>query len=77
MTGDGGGPMSRWLSNNGCALCRRLAVELIYQSTWGMLSLPPMTQVRGDLPCVGGVCDNIVDELELRALYCSEDCRLH
>ena len=74
--GGGGGPTSRWLSNNGCVLCHRPAVKLIYQSTWGMLSLPPLALVHGDLSCSGDVCGNIVDELELRALYCSEDCRL-
>jgi hypothetical protein len=73
--GDGSGPTSRWLSNK-CVLCRHPAVKLIYQSTWGMLSLPPPTLVHGDLPCAGGVCGNILDEWELRDLYCSEDYRL-
>jgi hypothetical protein len=41
-----------------------------------MLSLPPPAQVCGDLLCVGGICDNIVDEWELRALFCSKDYRL-
>ena len=74
--GGGDGPTSRWLSNNGCVLCHRPTVKMIYQSMWGMLSLLPPAQVRGDLPCIGGACSNIVDKLELRALYCSEDYRL-
>ena len=41
VAGGGGRITSRWLSNNGCVMCRRPAIKLIYQSTWGMLSLPP------------------------------------
>jgi hypothetical protein len=40
--GGSNGPTSRWLSNKGCVLCRRLTIKLIYQSMWGMLSLPPL-----------------------------------
>jgi hypothetical protein len=76
VAGDGGGPMSRWLSNKGCVLCRCPAVKVIYNTTWGLLSLPPPTQVCHDLPCVGGACDD-ADGWEGRAVYCSEDCRLH
>ena len=38
--GGGGVPMSRWLSNKGCVLCRHLAIKVIYNTTWGRLSLP-------------------------------------
>ena len=73
--GGGGEPMSRWLSNKGCVLCRRPAIKVIYNTTWGRLSLPPPAQVRDNLPCASGIYGNIVDGWELRALYCSEDCR--
>ena len=73
MGGGGGsdGPMSRWLSNKGCVLCCRLAVKVIYNTTWGWLSLPPSAQVRGDLPCIDGGCGD-VDGWEGRVVYYSE-----
>ena len=74
--GGGGGPMSRWLSNKGCVLCHRSAVKMIYNTTWGRLSLPPLAQVHGNLPCVGEACGD-ADGWEGRAVYYSEDCRLH
>jgi len=73
--GGGSGPTSRWLSNNGCVLCRRPAVKVIYNTTWGRLSLPPPVQVRGDLPFTGGACGD-ADRWEGRAMYCSEDYML-
>jgi hypothetical protein len=73
--GGSSGPTSRWPSNKGCVLCRLSVSEVVLQTTWGKLSLPPLAQVRGDLPCVGGVC-GYVDGWEKRALYCSKDCRL-
>ena len=36
--------MSRWLSNKGCVQCRLLAAEVVLQTTWGKLSLPPPAQ---------------------------------
>ena len=39
--GGGGGPTTRWLSNKGCVLCRRPAIKVIYNTTWGWLPLPP------------------------------------
>ena len=69
--GCGGGPMSRWLSNKGCVLCRLPAAEVVLRMTWGKLSLPPPAQVRGDLLCVGSVYV-YADRWERRALYCSE-----
>ena len=51
------------------------AAEVVLRTTWGKLSPPPPAQVRGDLPCIGGVY-SYVDGWERRALYCSEDCRL-
>jgi len=71
VVGDGGGPLSRWLSNKGCVLCRLPAAEVVLRMTWGKLSLPSPTQVRGDLPCAGGVC-GYADGWERRALYCNE-----
>ena len=41
VAGGSGGPMSRWLSNKGCVLCRRSAVKVIYNTTWGQSSLLP------------------------------------
>ena len=41
VAGGGGGPTSRWLSNKGCVLCHRPTIKLIYNTTWGRLSLPP------------------------------------
>ena len=74
--GGGGIPTSRWLSNKGGVLCRCPAVKVIYNTTWGQLSLPSPAQVRCDLPCTGGACDD-ADGWEGRVVYCSEDCRLH
>jgi hypothetical protein len=53
--GDGGGPMSRWLRNKGCVLCRILAAVVVLQTTWGKLSQPSPAQVHGDLLCTGGI----------------------
>ena len=68
--------MSRWLSNKVCVLCRRPAIKVIYNTTWGRLSLPLLVQVHSDLVCVGEACDD-ADEWEGRVVYCSKDCRLH
>jgi hypothetical protein len=76
--GGGGRPTSRWLRNKGCELCRcKAATEVIYKMRWafGKLLLPPPAQVRDD-PCAGGTCGD-VDGWEARAMYYSEDCRLH
>jgi hypothetical protein len=59
VAGGRGGPMSWWLSNKGCVLCRLLATEVVLRMTWGKLSLPPPAQVRGDLSCAGDVCGYI------------------
>ena len=76
IVGGGGGPMSRWLSNKGCVLCHLPSAEVVLQMTWGKLLLPPPAQVCGDLSCTGGACGD-VDGWEVRAVYCSEDYRLH
>ena len=74
--GGGDEPTSRWLSNKGCLLCHLPTIKVIYNTTWGRLSLLPPVQVHGDLACIGGACGD-VDGWEGRVVYCSEDCRLH
>jgi hypothetical protein len=49
--GSGGEPMSRWLRNKGCVLCHLPATKVVLQTIRGKLSLPPLAQVHGDLPC--------------------------
>ena len=69
--------MSRWLWNKGYVLCHHdTAAEVIHEMTWGKLLLPPPAQVRCDLLFVGGACE-VVDGWEGRAVFCSEDYRLH
>ena len=75
VAGGGGGQMSRWLSNKGCALCHRPVIKVIYNTTWGRLSLPSPAQVHGDLSCAGDACGD-ADGWEGRAMYWSEDYRL-
>jgi len=57
--------------------CHEATTEVIHEMrwAWGKLSLSPLAQVRGDLPCVGGACGD-ADGWEGNAVYCSEDCRL-
>ena len=77
VVGDSGELMSRWLLNKGCVLCHHeTTAEVVHEMRWGKLSLPPPAQVRSDLPCAGGACGD-ADVWEGRAMYCSEDCRLH
>jgi hypothetical protein len=69
--------MSRWLCNKGCVLCHReAATEVIHEIGWDKLSLSPLAQVCGNLPCVGNACGD-ADRWEGRVVYCNEDCRLH
>ena len=77
--GSDGGPTSRFLCNKGCVLCRHEAAAEVIRETrwaWAKLSLPPLAQVHGDLPSVGGACAD-ANGWEGRAVYCSEDYRLH
>ena len=72
----GGGPSRRWLGNKDLRLCRKQATTAL-TTLWRKFGkpLPQPAQVRGDLPCLGGVC-GISKGFEQKILYCSEDCRL-
>jgi hypothetical protein len=64
--------------NGVCVVHRETATDVIHEMRWpwGKLSLPPPTQVHGDLPCTGDTCGD-ADGCEGRVVYCNKDCRLH
>jgi hypothetical protein len=44
--GGSDGPMSRWLSNKGCGLCREAAAKVIHETTWWRNKCPPPSPAR-------------------------------
>ena len=72
----GGGPTSRWLHDKGCVLCHMMADKVIRRTTWGKKCLTPSALVHGNLSCAGDAC-GVANGWDGRAVYCSEDCRLH